>query len=74
MDPKRGHFVSLGGAIVGFGIVMVYSASITSWPTEFERIYLSRQLVALALGVVFATVCGLMPARFCARPHPICWP
>ncbi len=70
MDPKRGHFVSLGGAIVGFGIVMVYSASITSWPTEFERIYVSRQLEALALGVIFATVCGLMPARFWRAAAP----
>jgi cell division protein FtsW len=70
MEPKRGQFVSLGGAIVGFGIVMVYSASITSWPTEFERIYVSRQLEALALGVVFATVCGLMPARFWRAAAP----
>ncbi len=70
MDPKRGHFVSLGGAIVGFGIVMVYSASITSWPTEFERIYLSRQLEALVLGAVFATVCALMPARFWRATAP----
>jgi cell division protein FtsW len=64
MDPKRGQFVCLGCAIVGFGIVMVYSASITSWPTEFERIYLSRQLEALAVGIVLATVCGCAPPRF----------
>ncbi len=38
VDQKRSLFVSLALAIVGFGIVMVYSASITSWPTEFERI------------------------------------
>ena len=50
MDHKRSLFVSLAVAIVGFGIVMVYSASITSWPTEFERIYLSRQLAALGVG------------------------
>jgi cell division protein FtsW len=64
MDPRRGQFVCLSCAIVGFGIVMVYSASITSWPTEFERIYLSRQLAALAVGVVLAGICGCAPPRF----------
>jgi cell division protein FtsW len=70
MDPKRGQFVCLGCAIVGFGIVMVYSASITSWPTEFERIYLSRQLEALAVGVTLAGICGCAPARFWRRAAP----
>jgi cell division protein FtsW len=70
MDPKRGHFVSLGCAIVGFGIVMVYSASITSWPTDFERIYVSRQLAALAVGVALAATCGCVPPRFWRRAAP----
>jgi cell division protein FtsW len=70
MDPKRGQFVCLGCAIVGFGIVMVYSASITSWPTEFERIYLSRQLEALAVGVTLAGICGCLPPRFWRRAAP----
>ncbi len=43
---------------------MVYSASITSWPTEFERIYLSRQLGALAAGLLLAAVCASIPVRF----------
>ena len=43
---------------------MVYSASITSWPTEFERIYLSRQLGALAAGMLLAAVCASIPVRF----------
>jgi cell division protein FtsW len=64
MDPQRGRFICVACAIVGIGIVMVYSASITSWPTEFERIYLSRQLEALAIGVVLAAICGSLPARF----------
>jgi cell division protein FtsW len=64
MDPKRGQFVSLGCAIAGFGIVMVYSASITSWPTEFERIYVGRQLGALAVGIALAAICGFAPPRF----------
>jgi cell division protein FtsW len=64
LDQKRSLFVSLVVAIVGFGIVMVYSASITSWPTEFERIYLSRQLAALAVGMLLASVCASVPVRF----------
>jgi len=64
VDQKRSLFVSLVVAIVGFGIVMVYSASITSWPTEFERIYLSRQLGALAAGMLLAAVCASIPVRF----------
>jgi cell division protein FtsW len=64
MDPKRGRFICVACAIVGFGIVMVYSASITSWPTEFERVYLSRQLEALAIGAVLAGICACLPARF----------
>ena len=43
---------------------MVYSASITSWPTEFERIYVSRQLGALAAGMLLAGVCASLPVRF----------
>ncbi|HEV8000359.1 MAG TPA: putative lipid II flippase FtsW [Planctomycetaceae bacterium] len=70
MDPKRGQFVCLGCAIVGFGIVMVYSASITSWPTEFERIYLSRQLEALAVGISLVGVCACTPPRFWRRAAP----
>jgi cell division protein FtsW len=64
VDQKRSLFASLVVAIVGFGIVMVYSASITSWPTEFERIYLSRQLGALAAGMLLAAVCASIPVRF----------
>jgi cell division protein FtsW len=70
MDPKRGQFLCLSCAIVGFGIVMVYSASITSWPTEFERIYVSRQLEALAVGAVLAGICGSLLARFWRRAAP----
>jgi len=71
MDPKRGQFICVACAIVGFGIVMVYSASITSWPTEFERIYLSRQLEALAVGAVLAAICAYAPPRFWRGAAPV---
>jgi len=70
VDHRRGLFISLAGAIVGFGIVMVYSASITSWPTEFERIYLSRQLAALTVGLVLAAACACLPSAFWRRAAP----
>ena len=69
VDHKRSLFVSLAVAILGFGIVMVYTASITSWPTEFERIYLSRQLAAAGVGVLFAAGCAYaLPQSGDARP------
>jgi cell division protein FtsW len=70
VDHKRSLFVSLALAIVGFGIVMVYSASITSWPTEFERIYLSRQLAALGVGVILAAACASLPSSFWRAAAP----
>jgi len=71
VDQQRNLFISLATAIVGFGIVMVYSASITSWPTEFERIYVSRQLAALGVGVIIASVCTLLPPDFWRRFAPL---
>ncbi|MEZ6044547.1 MAG: putative lipid II flippase FtsW [Planctomycetaceae bacterium] len=69
-ERDRGLFLSLAGALVCFGIVMVYSASITSWPTEFEQIYLSRHLVRLAIGVSLAYVCYLIPPRIWFKLAP----
>jgi cell division protein FtsW len=63
--------VSLACAIVGFGLVMVYSASITSWPTDFEQVYLSRQLTALGLAAVLAVCCASLPADFYRRWSPL---
>lgn len=57
--------------LAGFGCLMVYSASITSWPTEFEQIYLSRHLVYLTLGVILAAICSRIPARWWYRMAPV---
>ncbi len=43
---------------------MVHSASITSWPTAFERVYLSRHVIFLVMSVCASYVCALVPARF----------
>ncbi|MDA1018557.1 MAG: putative lipid II flippase FtsW [Planctomycetota bacterium] len=71
MELHRHLFISLACVLLGFGILMVHSASITSWPTEFERVYLSRHLIFVALGLSAAFIASKMPARFWyhAAPH-----
>lgn len=51
---QRQLFASLALLLAGFGLLMVHSASVTSWPTDFERVYLSRHLTFLAIGIVSA--------------------
>ena len=63
-SSTRGLFLSLVLVLLGLGVLMVHSASVTSWPTEFEHVYLSRHLVFLALGVAAAAVCAWLPSRF----------
>lgn len=67
----RGLFVALVAVLVGFGVVMVHSASITSWPTQFERVYMSRHLAFLALGLLGAFVCSQVPARIWLARAPL---
>jgi len=71
MPDDLGLFASLAAALVGVGLLMVHSASITSWPTDFEQIYLSRHLMRLSLGVVAAAICAALPARFWFRAAPL---
>lgn len=66
----RKLFASLAAVMLGFGMLMVHSASITSWPTEFEQVYLSRHAVFLAAGIIAALVCFLLPTRFWIKMSP----
>lgn len=70
MDHDRKLFLSLVGILLGFGVLMVHSASVTSRPTEFEQVYLSRHLTFCAIGLVAATIAGALPARFWLRAAP----
>ena len=70
MDHQRGLFVSIAGILAAFGTLMVYSASITAWPSDFEQVYLSRHLVFLVLGGTAAAVCASLPAGFWFRAAP----
>lgn len=70
MDASRGLFISLTGVLLGFGLLMVHSASITSWPTAFERVYLSRQAAFVLVAVCACYVCSSLPASFWPRVAP----
>ena len=65
MELSRHLFVSFAALLLGFGLLMVHSASVTSWPTEFEQVYLSRHLMFLGI--------GLLSARFAATRKPEFW-
>lgn len=67
---ERGFFWALTCVLLGFGVLMVHSASITSWPTNFERVYLTRHLTFLATAVVAASIAATLPARFWYRAAP----
>jgi cell division protein FtsW len=63
-------FVALAALIVGVGCIMVYSASMTSRPAEFEEVYLSRHLVAAALGLLAACCAAVTPIGLYQRLTP----
>ncbi len=62
MDATRSLFLSLIAVLVGCGLLMVHSASVTSWPTQAEQVYLSRHAVFILLGICVAGGCSIVPA------------
>jgi cell division protein FtsW len=70
VDASRGLFTSFAGILLGFGLIMVHSASITSWPTAFERVYLSRHAAFLLVAVCSSCLCAVLPARFWWKASP----
>jgi cell division protein FtsW len=67
---ERKLLISLIAVLLGFGILMVHSASITSRPSEVERVFLSRHLVFVAVGVLSAVLAGQFPAWFWKKTAP----
>ena len=49
---------------------MVHSASITSWPTEYEHVYLGRQLLFLTVGCLLAWRIAITPIERWERAAP----
>lgn len=70
MDLCRHLFVSFTALLLGFGLLMVHSASITSWPTEFEQVYLSRHLAFLGVGLAVAFFSATRPPQFWKQAAP----
>jgi len=67
---ERSFFLALICVLVGFGVLMVHSASITSWPTDFEQVYLTKHLTFLAVSIVAASVAAALPAKFWFQAAP----
>lgn len=63
MNTLEKSFVTVAGLLLAIGLLMVYSASITSRPTEFEAVYLSRQVLFLGIALTAGAAAALIPAR-----------
>lgn len=70
MDHERKLFLSVVAVLLGFGVLMVHSASITSRPGEHEQIYLSKHLKFVAVALAAACTAGMLPSRFWYRAAP----
>lgn len=70
MEQDRGWFVTLAGVLLGFGILMVHSASITSRPTDFEQVYLSRHLIFMTIGLALAGIAANLSPQAWRRLAP----
>lgn len=64
-------FLVVTAMLMAVGTMMVYSASLTSQPSEFEKIYLSRHLVFLVVSLFAGTACALIPARLWEQAAPL---
>ncbi len=71
MTEQRNLFLSLAAALIACGVIMVHSASITSWPTEFEQIYLTKHVTYLAIAIAIGTCCAVSPPQFWFRAAPL---
>lgn len=70
MDLCRHLFVAFTALLLGFGLLMVHSASVTSWPTEFEQVYLSRHLAFLFVGIALSSFAATRRPDFWKRNAP----
>ena len=70
VDQQRGLFVCLASVLIGFGLLMVHSASATSWPSEMEQVHLFQHLLFLGIGICGLCACAYLPARFWYHASP----
>lgn len=71
VDLPRKVFLALVGVLLGLGLLMVYSSSITSRPTEFEWVHLRRHLAAAVVGIGLATIAFTRSEKFWRTTAPI---
>ncbi|MBM4074813.1 MAG: cell division protein FtsW, partial [Planctomycetes bacterium] len=70
MDFSRQLFIALVLLLASFGLLMVHSSSVTSWPTEFDRVYLSKHLIFLSVGTAVAAFAASRRPSFWKRAAP----
>ncbi len=70
MSQTRQMLVSLICALLCVGLLMVYSASMTSRPSHAEELYLSKHAVILVFGLCLGGVASVMPSRFWKQAAP----
>ncbi len=63
-------FVTVAGLLLSLGLVMVFSASVTSHPTEQEQYYLTRQVVYLGVALLLGGTAAAVPQRWWMRLAP----
>lgn len=62
--------ISLACVLLGVGVVMVYSASVTARPSAADEIYLSRHATFLCIALFSGGAAAMMPASFWKRAAP----
>lgn len=66
----RHLLISLACVLLGVGVLMVYSASITARPSAADEFYLARHVKFLVVAVGCGCVAGLVPAGLWKRAAP----
>lgn len=67
----RHVFIAFSGVLLGAGLLMVFSASITARPTEFDQVYLARHVVFLGAAIASGCAAAAMPRGFWKRAAPL---
>lgn len=62
-ENNRQIFICMILIMLGFGTLMVHSSSMTSRPTDFEQVYLSKHLLFLAAGLVLGALASAIPPQ-----------
>ena len=70
MSQFRQMLASLICALLGVGLLMVYSASMTARPSQAEEFYLTKQALFLLFGLGLGGVATVLPARFWKMSAP----